>query len=73
MAAMRNFGAILLLLGILGFFYASSRTADLEPPPETASMTEELETPAGRWEVLRYASAGAVALGLLMALFPKGR
>jgi len=73
MAAMRNFGAILLLLGILGFFYASSQIPGLEPPPENATLTEELQTPAGRWEVTRYACAGAAGLGLLMALFPKGR
>jgi hypothetical protein len=73
MAAMRNFGAILLLLGILGFFYASTQAAGLEPPPASASLTEELQTPAGRWELMRYAGAGAAGLGLLMALFPKGR
>ena len=73
MAAMRNFGAILLLIGLIGFFYASSRVDDLEPAPAGVSLSEELETPAGRWEMVRYASAGAAALGLLMTLFPKGR
>jgi hypothetical protein len=73
MAAMRNFGAILLLAGILGFFYASSQTGDHEPPPPTPTLSEELGTSAGRWELLRYACAGAAGLGLLMALFPKGR
>ena len=73
MAAMRNFGAILLLLGLIGFFYASSQASEHQPAPEGASVSEELETPAGRWEMLRYASAGAAGLGLLLALFPKGR
>ena len=72
-AAMRNFGAVLLLVGLLGFFYASSQAVKYEPAPAGASLSEELETPAGRWEIARYASAGAAALGLLMALFPKGR
>ena len=70
---MRNFGAILLLIGIIGFFYASSQVDEHEPPPAGVSVSEELETAAGRWEMVRYGSAGAAALGLLMFLFPKGR
>jgi len=73
MAPMRNFGGILLLLGIVGFFYASSQLEGHEPPAAGATLSEELQTPAGRWEMVRYGSAGAAALGLLMALFPKGR
>jgi hypothetical protein len=73
MALMRNLGGILLLLGILGFFYATSQMEQHDPPPAGASVSEELGTPAGRWEMGRYASAGAAVLGLLMALFPKGR
>ena len=73
MAAMRNMGGILLLLGILGFFYATSQVEQYEPSPAGTSVSEELGTPAGRWEMGRYASAGAAFFGLLMALFPKGR
>jgi len=70
---MRNFGGILLLLGVLGFFYASTQIEKLAPVPDGKSVTESLEYPAGRWEMARYGSAGAGLLGLLLALFPKGR
>ena len=73
LAAMRNFGAVLLLLGLIGFFYASVQASGYDEAPAGMSLSEELETPAGRWEMLRYASAGAAGLGLLLALFPKGR
>ncbi len=71
--AMRNFGGILLLLGILGFFYASQQLEKQDAIPSGVSVSESLERPAGRWEVARYACAGAAGIGLLMALFPKGR
>ena len=70
---MRNFGAILLLLGILGFFYASSRLDEVEPLPEGLSVSEGLKEPAGRWEMARYGCGAAAGFGLLMAMFPKGR
>jgi hypothetical protein len=70
---MRNFGGILLLLGILGFVYASQQLEKQEPIPSGVSVSEGLERPAGRWEIARYACAGAAGIGLLMALFPKGR
>jgi hypothetical protein len=70
---MRNFGAILLVLGILGFFYSSSRLDEAQPLPEGLSINEALKEPAGRWEMARYGCAAAAGFGLLMALFPKGR
>jgi hypothetical protein len=70
---MRNFGAILLLLGVLGFFYASDRSEKAGPLPQGQTVTESLETTAGRWEMVRYGCAGAAFIGLLLALFPKGR
>lgn len=70
---MRNFGAILLVLGILGFFFTSSRLDDAEPLPEGLSISEGLKEPAGRWEMARYGCAAAAGFGLLMAMFPKGR
>jgi hypothetical protein len=70
---MRNFGAILLLLGVLGFFYASDRVEKAGPLPEGQTVTEALETAAGRWEMARYGCAGAAFVGLLLAFFPKGR
>jgi len=62
-----------MLLGVLGFFYASSQLGSLEPVPQGLSVSESLQYPAGRWELVRYGCGGAAAVGLLMALFPKGR
>lgn len=70
---MRNFGAILLIVGIGGFVYCSDRLSDLPPLAEGLSVSESLEEPAGQWEMGRYVSAGVVGFGLLMTLFPKGR
>jgi hypothetical protein len=70
---MRNFGGVLLLLGILAFFYASSRLEEVEPLPDGLSIGESLKEPAGRWEMARYGSAALAGFGLLMAMFPKGR
>lgn len=70
---MRNFGALLLLLGILGFLYCSSRLSEAPPMPQGLSVSDSLDYPAGRWEMARYASAAAAGFGLLMAMFPKGR
>jgi hypothetical protein len=70
---MRNFGAILLLLGVFGFFYASDRVEKAGPVPEGKTISEGLEYTAGRWEMVRYGCAGAAFIGLLLAFFPKGR
>jgi hypothetical protein len=70
---MRNFGAVLLALGLVGFFYSSSRLDAVEPLPDGLTIGEGLSHPAGRWEMVRYGSAAAAGLGLLMAMFPKGR
>jgi hypothetical protein len=70
---MRNFGAVLLLLGILGFLYCSSRLSETAALPAGMSVEEGLKHPAGRWEVARYASGAAAGFGFLMMMFPKGR
>jgi hypothetical protein len=70
---MRKKGAIALLLGIAGFFYCSSRLAELPPLPEGLSLSEGLREVAGRWDIARYGCGGVGLLGLLMTLFPKGR
>jgi hypothetical protein len=70
---MRNFGAVLLLLGIGGFLYCSSRLSEAPPLPAGLDVSESLSQPAGRWEMARYASGATAAFGLLMAMFPKGR
>jgi len=70
---MRNFGAVLLALGILGFLYSSSQLDAVEPLPAGLTVSEGLKLPAGRWEMARYGCAAAAGFGLLMVLFPKGR
>ena len=70
---MRSFGVILVVLGILGYFYVSSRLDDAQPLPEGLSISEGLKEPAGRWEMARYGCAAVAGFGLLMAMFPKGR
>jgi hypothetical protein len=70
---MRNFGGIMLLVGIIGFLYCSDRASKAGEVPEGKSISESLEYDAGKWEVGRYVCAGIGAFGLLMAMFPKGR
>ena len=70
---MRNFGGVLLLLGVLGFFYASAQIENYDPVPAGQCISESLRYPAGKWEMARYASLAVAGFGLLMALFPKGR
>lgn len=70
---MRNFGGVLLLLGVFGFFYASSQLEKYEPVPPGKSVGEGLEYPAGKWDLARYGCAAAAGFGLLMAIYPKGR
>ena len=70
---MRNFGLLLIVVGIAGFLYASSAREEGAAVPEGASLTQEIASPAGRLELLRYGAAGAAFVGVLLALFPKGR
>ncbi|HXK11404.1 MAG TPA: hypothetical protein VMT70_17300 [Vicinamibacteria bacterium] len=70
---MRSFGAVLILLGILGFVYASSQLDAVPPLPQGLSVGESLRIPAGRWQIARYGCAAAAGVGLLMAMMPKGR
>jgi len=69
----RQWGGILLVSGILGFLYCSSRLSSLPPLPEGEGLSESLRHPSGPWEVGRYATAFAAGVGLLLFLFPKGR
>jgi hypothetical protein len=70
---MRNLGWILLLAGVIGFFYCGDQVKRYGPAPEGAAIGESLKHPAGRWEVGRYACAFAAGVGALLAMFPKGR
>ena len=70
---MRNFGGIMLVLGVLGFFYCTGQRDEYPALPEGLSLSESLRQPAGKWDVGRYVCAGVAGFGLLMAFFPKGR
>jgi hypothetical protein len=70
---MRNMGGMLLLVGALGFFYCTARLSELDPVPAGRSISESLQYTAGRFEVARYGALLAGGLGLILALFPKGR
>ena len=70
---MRNFGIIVLVLGVFGFFYASGQEGQYEPVPDGLTVRESLSYPAGRWQIARYGSAVIAGFGLFMGMFPKGR
>jgi hypothetical protein len=70
---MRMLGALLLLGGIVGFFYCSSHLGGLEPVAEGTPLGSYLRTDAGRFELGRYLSAIAGLIGVLLSMFPKGR
>jgi hypothetical protein len=70
---MRNLGGILILVGVIGFFYCSSQLEGATPPAPDTSLSEAIASPGGRWEFGRYACAGAAGIGVILALFPKGR
>jgi len=70
---MRNLGGILLLAGVVGFFYSSDRVSQAPPLNESATITETLREERGRWEAARFLSVAAAGIGLLLATFPKGR
>jgi hypothetical protein len=70
---MRNFGFVVMVLGIAGFFYCSAKLSEAGTVPQGESIGTTVQTSAGRWEIGRYACAGAGAFGFLMMMFPKGR
>jgi hypothetical protein len=70
---MRTLGALLVLAGIVGFFYCSSQLADMPPLPEGISLERYLEYDAGKLELWRYLSLVAGFIGVILSLFPKGR
>jgi hypothetical protein len=70
---MRNFGLILMVSAGLAFFYAGQRQDEAGPVPPGLELSQSLQYPGARWELLRYASATGAFVGLLLAFFPKGR
>lgn len=70
---MRTLGALLILVGIVAFFYCSSHLEGLESIPEGTTLTRYLEYDAGKFELGRYGAVIAAFVGVLLSLFPKGR
>jgi hypothetical protein len=70
---MRTLGALLLLVGIVGFFYCSSHMSGLEAIPEGTSLGDYVKYDAGKFELGRYASLVAALIGVILSMFPKGR
>jgi hypothetical protein len=70
---MRGFGFVLLVAGVLGFYYCTQQLAGKEPISSQYSVEETLQTDQGKYEVGRFAAAGAALIGLLLALYPQGR
>jgi hypothetical protein len=71
--AMRKTGIVLIGVGVFAFFFAGSELEKAPPVPDGASLEQTLRHPAGRWEIARFAAAGAAGIGVLLSLFPKGR
>ena len=66
---MRRLGVILLVAGLGGFFYASSRKAKYEPfagDPSVASTASAVY----RWETARWLLAGTAVIGLVFTILP---
>ena len=70
---MRTLGALLLLIGIVGFVYCSSHLSGLDPVPEGTDLSRYLDYDAGRYELGRYLAVLSGLVGVLLSLFPKGR
>jgi hypothetical protein len=70
---MRQAGALLVLVGVVGFFYCSGRLSTAPPVREGAGIVEMLREPAGRWDLARYASAFLGATGSVLLLFTRRR
>jgi hypothetical protein len=70
---MRTVGLALLVGGLFGFFYCSSRLSGLSPIPASVEIGDYLQYEAGKWELARYGTALAVLVGVVLSLFPRGR
>ena len=70
---MRTFGALLLVVGIVGFFYCSSRLSGMGPVPEGTDLGRYMDYETGRFELARYGAVVCALVGVLLSMFPKGR
>ena len=70
---MRLSGLVLLVGGVLLFFYCSTQMSGLAPVPSDVPLGDYIEYEAGKWELYRYGAALLALIGALISLFPKGR
>jgi hypothetical protein len=70
---MRQAGGVLVVLGVVGFFYCSAKVSDAPPVPKEAGIMEALREPGGRWDLARYGSAFVGATGSVLLLFTRRR
>jgi hypothetical protein len=70
---MRNFGLLLMVVGVATYLYCTSQMSGLQPLGENADLADYFRNAAGRFELGRFAGAGAALIGILMAFFPQGR
>jgi hypothetical protein len=70
---MRLSGLVLLVGGLIAFFYLSSRLAGVSPVPPGVELGDYMRYEAGKLELARYGAAIAALVGVLLSLFPKGR
>jgi hypothetical protein len=66
-------GLVLLVAGLLGFFYCHTNLATLEPVPPGVAIGDYTQYEAGKLELLRYGAAIVALIGVLMTMFPSGR
>jgi hypothetical protein len=71
--AMRHAGAVLVLVGVVGYFYCSSKVSGAPPYRQDAGILETLREPGARWDLARYASAFVGATGSVLLLFTRRR
>jgi hypothetical protein len=71
---MRTLGLLLLVAGVVGFFYCGDQLTRAAPLPEGEALTvrESLDYPAGRYEAGRYGSVVLGVFGILFIALPKG-
>lgn len=70
---MRTLGFVMLAAGLAGFLWAGDQIGRQNPLPEGLTLEEHWSYAAGRYELLRYGSACAAGVGLLLIFVPKGR
>ena len=68
---MRNFGMIMLLLGIAGAIYCTMELGGYEPVPPDLGIMESLEYPAGKLQTGQYAFGVMAAFGFVLAMVPR--